>query len=369
MIERRFGESEPYSLGVEEELMLLDAETFAPAPVAEAAIEAGKRRDLPGALKPELFAAVLESNTPVSATAPEVEKCLAAMRRAAAELAATHGAVLAAFGAHPFCPSADQVLSADERYRPMIEEVGPTALRQNVCGLHVHVGMPSAEACHRVIEGALPWLPVLLAHSANSPYLESDANGLLSNRAEALALLPRNGAPPSFGSYDEWEAYVERLVAIGLVDDYRRLWWDIRPHPAYGTVELRAPDQPTSVHRSAAFAALFQALCATVLESGEAAVAPAPAARRGHYVENRWRALRFGPRAQMIHPDGARLSRAGDLLDELLATVRPAAERLGGAELLAALHPGRCEADLQLAAGEARAAAQDVVARTLESAA
>ena len=115
MIERRFGESQPYSLGVEEELMLLDAETLVPAPVAQAAIADAEGRDLPGALKPELFAAVLESNTPVSSSAPEVERCLAAMRHVAAELAGAHGAVLAAFGAHPFCPSAQQVLSDDER--------------------------------------------------------------------------------------------------------------------------------------------------------------------------------------------------------------------------------------------------------------
>jgi carboxylate-amine ligase len=362
VIERRFGESEPFSLGVEEELMLLDRETLAPTPVAEAAI-ADADGDLPGALKPELFAAVLESNTPVSASAPEVLRCLAAMRRAADDLAARHGAVVAAFGAHPFCPSADQVFSDDERYRPMIEEVGPTALRQNVCGLHVHVGMPSAEACHRALEGALPWLPVLLAHSANSPYFEGEANGLLSNRAEALGLLPRNGAPPAFASYDEWEAYTERLVAIGLVDDYRRLWWDVRPHPAYGTLELRAPDQPTSVRRSAAFAALFQALCATVVD-GDGATAPP--ARRGDYVENRWRALRFGPRARMIHPgDGSRLAEAGELLAELLERVRPAAETLGAGDLLEELRPGDAEADLQLAAGDAHAAARDVVSRSL----
>jgi carboxylate-amine ligase len=364
VIEHRFGESEPFSLGAEEELMLLNPETLAPAPVAAAAIADGEGEELPGALKHELFAAVLESNTPVSTSAPEVQRCLAAMRRECARLAQLHGAVVAGLGAHPFCASEDQVFSADERYRPMIDQVGPTAKRQNVCGLHVHVGVPSPDACHRALEGALPWLPVVLAHSANSPWLEGEANGLLSNRAEALGLLPRNGAPPAFSSYRDWESYVERLVAIGLVDDYRRLWWDIRPHPAYGTVELRAPDQPTSVRRSAAFAALFQALCATALEDGDAPTQPA---RRGHYVENRWRALRFGPRAEMIHPHGDRLAGAGELMVELLALVRPAGERLGGAALLDELEPGRCEADAQLAAGDALEAARDVVARSVES--
>jgi glutamate---cysteine ligase / carboxylate-amine ligase len=364
VIERRFGESAPYTLGVEEELMLLDAETLAPAPVGAGVLADAADADLPGALKAELFAAVVESNTPIAATAEDALRCLVRMREAVAELAEPHGARVAAFGAHPFSPSTEQEFSADERYRPMIEEVGPTAARQNVCGLHVHVGMPSADACHRALEGVLPWLPVVLAASANSPYLDGVANGLASNRAEALALLPRNGAPPPFASYDAWEAYADGLVAIGLIDDYRRLWWDVRPHPAYGTLEIRVPDQPTSVRRSGAFAALVQALCATAVEAGPS---PDGAVRRGHYVENRWRALRFGPRAELIHPDGRGVAPARDLLAELLQLVAPAAERLGGAALLADLHEGGSEADLQLAAGDARRAAQDVVDRSLES--
>jgi carboxylate-amine ligase len=364
VIERRFGESAPFTLGVEEELMLVDAETLAPAPVAAAVLRDGEGAHLPGTLKPELFAAVLEANTPVTRTAPEALRCLARMREAAAELAAAHGARVAAVAAHPFSPSEEQEFSPDERYRPMIAEVGPTAARQNVCGLHVHVGMPSADAAHRALEGVLPWLPVVLAASANSPYLDGEANGLASNRAEALALLPRNGAPPAFATYEDWEAYAEELVAIGLIDDYRRLWWDVRPHPAYGTLEVRVPDQPTSVRRSAGFAALLQALVATAAEAGAARDG---AVRRGHYVENRWRALRFGPRAQLIHPDGNSVRPVAELVDELLEHVAPAAERLEGAALLAELE-GACEADVQLAAGDARAALEDVLRRSLESA-
>jgi carboxylate-amine ligase len=364
VIERRFGESAPFTLGVEEELMLVDAETLAPAPVSAAVLADAAGAELPGALKPELFAAVVEANTPICRTAEEALRCLVRMREAAAELAAAYGARIAALGAHPFSPSEEQQFSDDERYRPMIEEVGPTAARQNVCGLHVHVGMPSAAAAHRALEGALPWLPVVLAVSANSPYLDGAANGLASNRAEALALLPRNGAPPPFSSYEDWEAYAEQLVAIGLIDDYRRLWWDVRPHPAYGTLELRAPDQPTSVRRSAAFASLLQALAATAAEGDPPTDG---AGRRGRYVENRWRALRFGPRARLIHPDGRSVTPATELLGELVELIRPAADRLGGAELLAELDGGTCEADLQLAAGDARAAAEDVVRRTLGS--
>jgi carboxylate-amine ligase len=366
VIERRFGESAPYTLGVEEELMLVDRATLAPAPVGAAVLADAERVDAPGAFKAELFAAVVESNTPVSATADDALRCLVRMRELTAELAEPHGAHVAAVAAHPFSPSEEQEFSADERYRPMIEEVGPTAARQNVCGLHVHVGMPSADACHRALEGVLPWLPVVLAASANSPFLDGYANGLASNRAEALALLPRNGAPPPFASYESWEAYADELVAIGLIDDYRRLWWDVRPHPAYGTLEVRVPDQPTSVRRSGAFAALLQALCATAAEAGPASDG---VVRRGHYVENRWRALRFGARADLIRPDGSGVAAARELLAELLALAEPAAERLGGAHLLAELADGDTEADLQLATGDARSATEDVVRRSLESSA
>jgi glutamate---cysteine ligase / carboxylate-amine ligase len=364
-ITERFGDSPPFTLGVEEELMLLDAETLEPAAVADAVIAEAAAAGVPGAtLKEELFAAVLEVNSPVCRTPGEVLDLLASARDRTARLAERHGAVLAAFGAHPFSPSAEQAFSQDDRYRPMIEFGGPVTTRQNVCGFHVHVGMPSGEACHRALEGALPWLPVVLALSANSPFVDGVATGLLSNRAEMLGLLYRNGAPPAFGSYAGWYAHAERLIAIGVIDGYTRLWWDIRPHPHYGTIEIRMPDQPTSVRLAAALAALLQALCATAAEAAPASVDPG---RRGDYVENRWRALRFGPRAELIHADGDRVASVADLLDELRDRVAPAARELGGDALIAALTADGCEADVQLAAGDARAAAASVVERSVES--
>jgi carboxylate-amine ligase len=207
--------------------------------------------------------------------------------------------------------------------------------------------MPGAEECMQALEGILPWLPLVLALSANSPYLAGEETGLASARAEVLALLPRAAAPPAFGSYAEWEAFVERFVRIGLADGYTRFWWDIRPHPSFGTLEVRAPDQPTAVERTAAFAALLQALCVTALESEP------QSANRGDYAQNRWAALRFGPRAQLIHPDGSRLASVEELFGELLALVEPAARELGTAGLLGTLDPRTCEGDRQLATGRA----------------
>jgi carboxylate-amine ligase len=171
--------------------------------------------------------------------------------------------------------------------------------------------MATAEACYATLEGILPWLPLVLALSANSPYLAGRATGLASNRAEVLAQLPRAGAPPAFGSYEAWESFVERLIGLGLADDYTRFWWDVRPHPRFGTLEIRMPDQPTSLAVTAALTALLQGLCASV------DVEQARAAERGDYAQNRWAALRFGPGAELIHPDGTRLIRVPELAREL----------------------------------------------------
>ena len=222
-----------------------------------------------------------------------------------------------------------RTIAPDPRYREFVEYAGISARRQAVCGLHVHVSMPGPDECMHALEGVLPWLPLLLALSANSPYLAGEETGLASARAEVLALAAARGAPPAFATYAEWEAFVERFVRIGLADGYTRFWWDIRPHPRFGTLEVRTPDQPTSVELTAAFAALLQALCVTVL----AAEPPRPASR-GDYAQNRWAALRFGPRAELIHPDGERLVPVPELAHELLALVEPAARELGTAEVL-----------------------------------
>src|SRR5213075_1597481 len=170
-------------------------------------------------------------------------------------------------------------------------------------GLHIHIGMSDAETCFRVMETILPWLPVVLALSANSPYFEGRDTGKLSIRAEVLGFLPRHGAPPAFRDYAEWERFIERMTATGLANDYTSFWWDVRPHPRFGTLEIRMPDQPTSLTVTVGFSALLQALCATVADEA------ATPADRGDYAQNRWAALRFGTAAELIHPDGTRLAR------------------------------------------------------------
>jgi glutamate---cysteine ligase / carboxylate-amine ligase len=368
LIAAHFGEGAPYSVGVEEEVMIVDAETLEQVPAVDVLVRGTAELELPGLLKTELFASVVELNTGVCGSAAEAREALRALRAAAAGVAEANGLAIIAAGTHPLTVPESQRIAEDDRYQTFVAYAGMTARRQGVNGLHVHVGVPSPEACFAVLERVLPWLPVVLALSANSPYLAGTETGLLSVRAEVLGTLPRAGAPPAFGSYAGWETFVERLSASGLplAGDYTSYWWDARPHPRFGTLEIRMPDQPTDVDRSGALVALLQALCMTAAEEpGEVRTA-----ERGDYAQNRWAASRFGPRAELLHPDGDRVAPAGALARELLDRVRPAAEALGGSSLLGALDTETCESEAQLALGRERgveAVPRDLADRTLRS--
>jgi len=355
-MERNFGPT--LTLGAEEELMIVDAETLEQVPRVRALLAAVEGRDLPGVLKTELFASVVELNTPRCDTAAEVTDRLRELRRIASAAAADQGLALMAAGSHPLSHPGDQEIADEPRYEEFVQYAGVSARRQGVQGLHLHVGMPDAEACVRVLETILPWLPVVLAMSTNSPYLAGDETGLASNRAEVLALLPRSGPPPRFERFAEWEGFVERLIGIGLIKDYTTLWWDIRAHPRFGTLEIRMPDQPTDVGRSGAFVTLLQAMCASALESEPPAAEPGG---RALYRQNRWAASRFGPRAELVHPSGDHLVPARELWDELVAWA--------GVEL-PGFDPDANEGDRQLEIGRDRglqAVCADLAERSLAS--
>jgi carboxylate-amine ligase len=354
-----FAASAPLTLGVEEEVMILDGESLDQVGAVHELIGAVGDRELPGRLKTELFASVVELATGVCADAHAAAAAVRALRTAACEAAAASGLAIAAAGTHPFASPEAQPVVDEERYTSFVGYAGISARRQGVQGLHVHVGMPSGEACWQALEWMLPWLPLVLALSANSPYFAGSVTGLASNRAPVLAELPRAGAPPALGSYAGWESWVDRLVELGVSADYTRIWWDVRPHPRFGTLEVRMPDQPTSVEQTALFVALVQALAATAFEL------PSAVCDRGFYAQNRWAAARFGPHAELIHPDGSRVARVPELWRELLDLVGPAAQQLGTLALLESLDPTACEADLQIAAAEPGAAAADLVARSL----
>jgi carboxylate-amine ligase len=336
VIERHFGDSPPFTLGVEEELMILDAETLEPVGAVDVLVREAAALELPGTLKTELHASVVELNTGVCADVDDALASLGRLRSAAGRIAGEHGLVIAAAGAHPTAPLESLPVVQEERYLAMISRIGRAARRQGVSGLHVHVGVESADRCWERLEAVLPWLPVVLAVSVNSPFADGEQTGMLSNRVAILAELPRSGAPPAFADYRAWEDWVERLVRLGVMEDYTRVWWDVRPHPRLGTLEIRIPDQPTSLERTGLLVGMLRDLVAD---------AAPRVADRGDYAQNRWAAAQSGLDATLLHPDGTRAASARELARELLG-----------------FEPPEPEAFAQLAAENAAA---DLVARTL----
>jgi len=326
VIPHTFGQTDPFTVGVEEELFCLDAETLAPRPFPREALDGAR-------LKEELFESVVELNTGIHGTVAGAVDELAALRARAKAAGTEEGLVLAAVGTWPTAVPEEQQVVENDGYRRFVEYAGPSARRQYCSGLHVHVGMESPEACMASLEAVLPWLPLVLALSANAPYVAGAETGLCSARAEILALLPRSGAPPVFSAYEAWERFVERLVDLGLADDITRVWWDVRPSPRFGTLEIRVADQPTRLEATASVATLLATMAARLEADGPA--------DRGLYAQNRWAALRFGAEAELIHPDGSRLVSVAELLEELSGRLD-----LDGVDLLA-------QAEEQLEVGRA----------------
>ena len=330
--------------------MVLDGDSLLLVPRAAELIAAAEGVGLPGTLKSELFASALELTTDICESVDQAAEALAELRRGAAAIAEERGLKVAAAGTHPVSRPEEQEIADEERYAEFVAYAGVSAQRQGVSGLHVHVGMPSSDACFQALEGVLPWLPVVLAVSVNSPYLAGEETGMLSNRAEILAQLPRSGAPPAFRSYEDWEEFVHLFARLGMAAEYTRFWWDIRPHPRFGTLEIRMPDQPTALERTAGIATMLVELCRAVLDRPLRSWEPAA---RGIYQQNRWAAARFGLAAELFHPDGEHTAKAGALAEEL------AGERMDGSTT---------EAERQLDVARSRgleADCADLVERTL----
>src|SRR5579884_3818500 len=243
----RFGASAPWSLGVEEELMLVDAHTLQPARDGWSRVF-GTATDR---IKPELFESFAEIVTPVLETAEEVEAELRTLRQEVAERAAAHGLAVLATGSHPTAVEPPPIVPV-ERYQRMKAELGPRLRRQTVCGLHVHVSVPDPDACLRAFEGVVPHLPRLLGASANSPFWRGVDSGWRSIRAEIIREMPTGGTPPVLRSWDDWQTWTR--------GDSTRRHWDAWPRPEYGTLEVRVLDQATSLGRTVALAAEVQRL-------------------------------------------------------------------------------------------------------------
>jgi carboxylate-amine ligase len=320
----RFGQGPAFTVGIEEEFQLLSAESYELVPrFDEIAAAAGDDR-----VRQELMTSVLEAATGVHERVSDAVDEVREIRAHLGAAAEKHGALIAAAGTHPFSRWEHQEITDSPRYQGVVEELRWVAEQVAIFGLHVHVGMPSPEAAIAATTGFRTHVPELLALSANSPFWQARDTGLASARSKIFETMPRSGLPPAFGSFAEFEELVRHGTQAGLFEDYTFLWWDVRPHPNLGTVELRVFDAQTRLDSVAALAALAQSLAATFAES-----APPPRPRT-LIAENKWRAARDGLAAELVDLARDTVRPAREALAELVARCRPAAERLGCAREL-----------------------------------
>jgi carboxylate-amine ligase len=315
--EHRFGSSPALSLGVEEELLLVDGDRRL-TPAAEEVIEAAGR-DLSGWVSTEIFATQIELKTGICGDFGQALSELARLRRFVAE----QGFALIGAGLHPDDPE-DPELIHSRRYELVKEDLA-SLLTTPPCGLHVHVGMPDPETAVRVCNALRHRLPLLQALTANSPFRQGEDTGLASARAAVVGSYPRFEMPRAFRDYEDFLRVADQLIAAAGVDDYTFLWWDLRPHPNLGTVEVRGMDAQTEVGDSATIAALIQALAAKEIERpGEL-----PGLCREALEESYFQAGRHGLEARLMVNDET-AAPAREVAAAVLEEVRPYARRLGG---------------------------------------
>jgi carboxylate-amine ligase len=338
VLDHRFGAGPPLTVGVEEEYMLVDPESFDLVSGVEPLLEKAAESEFADRLKPELMQCVLESGTVVCEDVPCAEADLRHIRAYVAEHARALGMRLAASGTHPFSLYEHQKITARDRYRALVEMLQYVARRELVFGMHVHVAVPTPEACLGVMEGVLIELPVLLALSANSPFWRGERTGLASARAMIFAAFPRSGLPPRFESYDDYAHAVGFMEATGAIGDYTHLWWDVRPHPRFGTLEVRVMDCQTRVDDTIALAAYVQCLVKLLLDRFQAGE-PVVAYHRMLMAENKWLAARYGLDAPLMDlAAGKRVKmQARTLVKRRLRELKPIARELGCAEALAGI--------------------------------
>jgi carboxylate-amine ligase len=321
-METSFGATPAYTVGVEEEFQLVDPTSLALVPAIDAVLASRAAMGLPeDSVASELLAPFLELRSPIYATVAELAANLPTLRRRVRDLAEGCGARLAAAGTHPFSEATIQPVTGGERYRRVAEEMGWTARMQSIYGLHVHVAVPDTGHAMRAVNTLSRHVPLFIALSANSPFWAGFDTGLSSVRVKIFDLVPRSGLPPAFRSWEDFEAYVDALVEAESIPDYSLCWWDVRPHPRLGTVELRAPDAQTESARTCSLAALAQCLVATGSER--------PPENPLFIEENKWRATRYGLDARLYDFSTRHSSPAREVARQLVKTLRPVSRDLG----------------------------------------
>ena len=329
---RGFGKSTAYSLGVEEEFQLLDPETFELVPAVEQLL-AQDGLTSSTQVKRELMQSVVETSTVVCTDVGQAVEDLRALRATVIDAADHIGVVVASAGTTPISRWEAQAVTDQQRYRDIVARLQWVARRELIFGLHVHVGVDSADKCMHVFNEIREDLPLVLALSVNSPFWQGETTGLQSSRIKVFDAFPRSGMPAAMpGGWDEYAALLERGQATGLIPDHSYIWWDVRPHPEFGTIEVRICDAQSRLQDTAALTALIQSLVAWHGDRFDEGASTRPDAPQLFLEENRWSAARYGLDGEMVDLSRDESVPTRHLVAQLLDRVEPVARRLGSIE-------------------------------------
>ncbi|ATX82033.1 carboxylate-amine ligase [Mariprofundus ferrinatatus] len=282
------------TLGVEMEWMCVDGNSGSQIPAAPNVFAAVGNTPR---IKPELFTSIVETNTDIQRNTPDAMRQLAELYRDVDAVLRKENAALLSSGTHPVSHWREQVVSDDTRYYKLLKRLQWVARRFNICGIHVHVGMPDGDTCIKAMNHLLPIMPIFLAISANSPFWHGEKTGLAASRIKIFEGLSQGGMPFYFADWKDFEHCTARLTATGSIESVRDIWWEMRPHPDFGTLEVRIGDMPTSYNDTAAYIAYVRAEAMAAAQDSER-----PKVHPSLIRENRWRACRYGIRATIIDP-------------------------------------------------------------------
>lgn len=329
---RGYGQSTAYSVGVEEEFQLLDPQTRELVPVVEDVLAAIGEQETTQ-VKHELMQSVVETSTVVCENVGAAVEDLRRLRRRVLDAADAVGAVVASAGTTPVSCWEGQAITDMPRYRDIVARLQWVARRELIFGLHVHVGVDSADKCMYVFNAIRDELPLLLALSANSPFWQGATTGMQSSRIKVFDAFPRSGMPPALpGGWDEFEQLLARGARSGLIPDHTYVWWDVRPHPDFGTIEIRICDAQTRLRDTAGLTALIQALVAWHGDRFDAGTPLGEHVPQLLLEENRWSAARYGLDGEMVDFTNDTQVPTRHLLAQVLDRVEPVARRLGSSE-------------------------------------
>jgi carboxylate-amine ligase len=330
VLEHRFGAGDPYTLGVEEEYMLLDPETWDLVQHIDTVLAAVAGSEFEARVNPELMQSVLEITTPVCRTAADVEDELRQLRGYVGGVAREKGLRFGSAGTHPFSLFERQRITARDRYHALVDQMQYVARRELIFGMHIHVAVDDPDKAIQVVNGLLVHIPELLALSASSPFWRGEPTGLDSSRQMVFSAFPRSGPPPRFRNYEEYAAVVGQLEKTGCIADYTHIWWDIRLHSRLGTIEVRICDAVTRLEDAVALTAYTQALVKYYCDQHERG-REIPSYHRILTTENKWLAGRYGLEAPVMDLATGRRNRVpvAQLIRRTLREVEPHARELG----------------------------------------